>query len=101
MALAMIQAVRHPLERILQHDTSLAKQLRAAATSVALNLGEGRRRIGKDRLHFWRIAAGSADESCMCLRIATSWGFVAADDVAEALGLLDRILAICWTLTHR
>ncbi|MEM9489504.1 MAG: four helix bundle protein [Myxococcota bacterium] len=90
-----------PLIRILErHDKSLAKQLRDAASSVALNLAEGRRRVGKDRAHLWRIAAGSADEARTCLHVAEAWGYLAEDDSREALEPLDRVLAITWRLTH-
>ena len=100
ISLDVIRAVRPLLPRIERRDKGLAKQLREAASSVPLNLSEGRRRIGKDRLHFWRIAAGSADETRACLLVAEAWGFLAADDIREPLDLLDSVLAITWTLTH-
>ena len=56
----MIRSLRQAVTRLQTRDGDLAKQLRRAASSVPLNLGEGRRRAGKDRLHLWRIAGGSA-----------------------------------------
>ena len=100
ISIGVIRAVRPLLSRIEQRDKGLAKQLREAASSVPLNLSEGRRRVGKDRLHFWRIAAGSADETRACLLVSEAWGYVLPDDTKEPLDLLDSVLAITWTLTH-
>ena len=94
------RALRHPLERISLKDPDLAAQLRRAAASVPLNLAEARRRIGKDRLHQFRVAAGSADEVTACLRVAEALGYVELPSVSEALDRADRIRAIVWTLTH-
>ncbi|MEM9490570.1 MAG: four helix bundle protein [Myxococcota bacterium] len=99
-SLDFIRLLRPLVQTLERHDKCLAKQLRNAASSVALNLAEGRRRAGKDRTHFWRIAAGSADEARTCLRVAESWGYLAEDDSHEALEPLDRVLAITWRLTH-
>ena len=100
LALSLIRSLRAPLARIEQRDKGLAKQLREAAASVALNLAEGRRRAGKDRLHHFRIAAGSAEESRASLRVADAWGYVAEEAVTESLQYIDSILAITWKLTH-
>ena len=100
ISLQLIAALRTPIERLQQHDASLANQLRRAASSVPLNLSEGRRRVGRDRLHLWRIAAGSADEVLAALRVAQAWGYVEQDLVAESLALLDRVLAMLWRMTH-
>jgi four helix bundle protein len=68
---------------------------------VALNLGEGNRRRGRDRLHLWNIAAGSADELRMALRLAVAWGDLSQTQTAPALALADHVLAILWTLTRK
>jgi hypothetical protein len=34
------------------------------------------------------------------LRVAVAWGDLDEPDAAEALGLLDRVLAMLWRLTH-
>ena len=49
----------------------LADQLKRAASSVVLNLAEGNGRVGQaERRQFFRIALGSAAESCACLDLA-------------------------------
>ncbi len=100
ISLQLIAALRTPIERLQQHDAPLANQLRRAASSVPLNLSEGRRRVGKDRLHHWRIAAGSADEVRAALAVALAWGYIESESINEPLALLDRVLAMLWRMTH-
>ena len=99
VAIEIIGALKGVVMVIRQHDADLARQVVRAASSVAANVAEGNRRLGKDRLHMFRIAAGSADEVRAHLRVARAWGFI--DRQAEqALGLLDRELAMLYRLTH-
>jgi len=100
VALELIRSLREPLASIAARDPSLAQQLRRAAASVPLNLAEGRRRSGRDRIHLWRIAAGSADEVVASLRVAEAFGHLDAAAAAPALALCDRVLAMLWRLTH-
>ncbi len=98
-----LDAIRHlvaPLADIARRDPDLAQQIRRAAASMALNLGEGRRRQGRDRLHLWRVAAGSADEVVTALRVAVSFQLVNRSAVSPVLERCDRVLAITYTLTH-
>ena len=101
LSLQAVRCLRPLLVSIERHDKNLSSQLRNAASSVCFNLAEGRRRAGKDRLHLWRIAAGSADESRTALLVAEAWGYVDAQRIEEVLRLLDQVLAICWVLTRR
>jgi len=93
----VIRQVRALVAAIAACDPDLARQIRRAATSVPLNLSEGRQRAGKDRKHLWRVAAGSAAETAEALHVAVSWGYV---DAADALASLDRVRAMLWRLTH-
>ncbi len=98
-----LDAIRHlvaPLADIARRDPDLAQQIRRAAASMALNLSEGRRRVGRDRLHLWRVAAGSADEVVTALRVAESSQLVTGTAVAPVLERCDRVLAITYTLTR-
>ncbi len=95
-----IRALRQPLERIRTRDRSLFEQIRDAASSVPLNIAEGRQRIGRDRSQHYRVATGSADEARAGLRVALMWGYVSSGEVAESLQLLDRVVAMLWRLTH-
>jgi four helix bundle protein len=100
VALSVIGEIRGSVLRVRRQDGDLAKQLTRAASSIAANLAEGSRRVGKDRLHFFRIAAGSAEETRAHLRVAVAWGYLQGGDIERALGLLDRQLRLLWGLTH-
>jgi four helix bundle protein len=100
LALDAIHHLVTPLSDIARRDPDLAQQIRRAAASMALNLGEGRRRQGRDRLHLWRVAAGSADEVVTALRVAESFQLVTRAGVAPVLEQCDRVLAITYTLTR-
>lgn len=98
-ALGLVAALRPVLGQLKSADRALADQLQRAASSVVLNIAEGNRRTGKDRVQFFRIAAGSAAEVRAALEVARAWGMIGAAPAAEAG--LDRVLAMLWRLTHR
>ena len=100
VSLELIRSLEQPLACLDRRDADLAKQLRRAAASVSLNLSEGSRRQGKDRVHLWRIAAGSADEVAASLRVAEAFGYLREPASAQSLALCDRLLAMLWRLTH-
>jgi four helix bundle protein len=100
VSLEIIRALRGIVERLARKDPALVKQIRDAANSIPLNLREGRRRVGKDRLHLWRIAAGSADEIRGALDAAAAWGDIDAEAANVVFPLLDRELAMLWKMTR-
>jgi len=79
---------------------SLTDQTVRAATSVPLNLAEGAGRRGRDRVHHYRIAYGSALEARTALELLVATGTVDAAAVAIAEELLDRVAAMTWRLIH-
>ena len=89
------------LTAIRRRDRDLDKQLRRAAQSVVLNLAEGNRRRGQDRVHLFRIAAGSAAEVQAGLDIAVAWGYLSEIQADPTRDQLDQLLAVCWRLTER
>ncbi|MFT3914565.1 MAG: four helix bundle protein [Anaeromyxobacteraceae bacterium] len=99
VALTVIASLRDLRVALARRDDSLADQLSRAASSIPLNLAEGNRRVGKDRLHSFRIAAGSADEVRAALHVALAWGYVSAADAEPALRACDRLLGMLWRLT--
>jgi four helix bundle protein len=99
-SLEVVRLLRNPVQRLKFRDRGLWEQIRAAASSLPLNLAEGNRRRGADRIHHFRIAAGSADELRTALRVALAWGDLAEAEVDEALRLLDRVLAMLWGLAR-
>ena len=98
VTLELAAVLRPVLDQLARWDRDLADQTRRAASSVVLNLAEGARRTGRDRLHFYRIAAGSAAEVRAALAVARAWGNL--EPVAGVEALLDRVLAMLWRLTH-
>ncbi|HEY1694220.1 MAG TPA: four helix bundle protein, partial [Polyangiaceae bacterium] len=79
--------LRPVVAAIEAHDRDLARQLRRAATSVALNCSEGSGCSGGTRRERYRNALGSARETAACLDSALALGYVDGVDA----GLLDKI----------
>ena len=91
-----------PIEtRIRQRSASLARQLADASESIALNLGEGRLRRDGDKRRHYEMAAGSASEVTVALRIAIAKRYVSAAEVADVEAVLDRVRAMLFRLTRR
>ena len=100
VALDLVRSLKVPIAKIRAHDPSLADDLERARTSVPLNLREGRRRRGKDRLYHFNVAAGSGDEIVAALLTGEALEYVTRDDIAASLGFADRVLAMTWKMTH-
>ena len=100
ISLQTISALREPLAIIRLEDADLYRQIRRAGSSIPLNIAEGSRRVGKDRKHLWRVAAGSAAEVRVALRTALAWGDVDDVQTSRSLELLDRVSAMLWKLTR-
>ena len=96
----MIQALSGPVRELRGRDPDLHRQIKRAANSVTMNLAEGRRRTGKDRLHLWRVAAGSAAEVRTALQNSVAWGDLDAQRLEASLELLDRVIAMTWRMTR-
>ena len=84
VAIQTIETLKPVLVRVRQQDRSLEDQMRRAAASVGDNVSEGRLRVGKDRIHLWRIAAGSAAELHTSLRMAVAFGYVTTEKCSRA-----------------
>ena len=86
-----------PLEtRIRKHDPDLARRLRRAASSIALNCAEAAgSQAGNVKARF-RNALGSTYETRACLDVAEVFGYVDAN--AQLRDDLDRIGATLYRL---
>ena len=100
LAVELVSLLKPLVAKLATHDADLARQLRTAATSAPLNLAEGRRRVGRDRPHLWRIAAGSIAEVRAALEVAIAWGYLEGAETDRAVALCDRLGAITWGLTR-
>ena len=100
IALEAIRALRPIVSAVARHDSGLAKQMRDAASSIVLNLGEAQRSDPGNSRARLNTAAGSARETRSALELACAWGYVAPSSVTQAEELLDRVAAMLWRLTH-
>ena len=93
LILELLRALRPVIEKIETHDRDLGRQLKKAATSIALNTCEGSGSNGGTRRERYRNALGSARETEGCLDAAMALGYVEGVD-AELLDRLDHIQAV-------
>ena len=93
IAISLVMRVPAPLKPI-------ADQVIRAASSVPANIAEGAGRSGRDRLHHWRIAYGSAKEVDTHLQLLIGTGAVTAAAAQNAIHLFDDVRAITWRLLH-
>jgi len=100
IALEAARRLGPSLTAVRRRDRELERQMRRATQSVVLNLSEGDRRRGQDRLHLFRIAAGSAAEVRAALDLAEAWGYLSNGQAEPARDQLDQLLAVCWRLTE-
>jgi four helix bundle protein len=96
--LEMLTGLRPVMAQIEAHDRDLGRQLRRAATSVALNMQEGFGSSGGTRRERYRSALGSARETGACLDAAVALGYVDSVD-AGLLDRLDHVSAVLVKLT--
>ena len=98
VALELVRVVAPLIGRM---DPDLGQQVRKALASVPGNIGEGNRRVGRDRVYRFRIASGSADEVRVHLRTAEAFGYLGAGEIAGGVELADRVCAMLYRLTGR
>jgi len=100
LALETIATLRPLVSRIRRYDRSLAVQLVRAASSLALNLGEGEYSDPGTKRARYCNAAGSANETRTALAVAVAWGYLTVAQAEPASHRLDRVIAMLWKLTH-
>ncbi len=93
IAISLVMRVPAPLK-------SLADQVIRSASSVPANLSEGHGRLGRDRMHHWRIAYGSAKEVDTHLQLLVQAGAIDSGRARTALRLFDETRALTWRLLH-
>ena len=97
----MVQLVHHLSRTVARHHPDLARQMKRASASAALNGSEGIwAQAGKRRSRL-EDAVNSARETLMALRIAGACGYLAPEDAAGGVRMLDGVIAVLWTLAHR
>lgn len=100
LSIELIESLRPVMGPIKARDKNLEDQIRRAASSVALNIGEAQYSDPGNRRARFHTAAGSAGETLAALRVALAWGIVNATEVERAMALLKRIIPTLWKLTR-
>ena len=86
---------------IARHDPDLARQIKRAINSVALNSGEGLFARGGNRTVRIESAMNSGREVILGLRIAGAAGYLDAERATREVDAVDRIVAILYKLAYR
>lgn len=94
--LQTISDLRPSLGRIERHDRDLGRQMRRAASSIALGVAEGMYSRGRNRAARYHTALGSARETMACLEVAVAMGYL---DIADPT-VLDALARIVGTLVR-
>jgi len=100
-SLGVIAQVAELGVRIGRKDPDLARQMRRAAPSIALNIAEGETALGGNRRARFDTAMGSAKETCACLEVAVAMGYLQQTDIDDAVNGLGRIVATLASLNRR
>ena len=98
VALSVTADAARIAETINRQDSDLARQLRRAATSVALNIAEGSYSQGKNRRARYFNALGSARETLACIEVAAAAQFATQDP--EVTLRLNHIIGTLVRLTR-
>ena len=97
--LSVVRTAGEVAKRIAGHDRDLARQLRRAASSVALNAAEASGVRGGSRRQRHATALGSAMEVRACFDVAVALGYITTID-AKATDELDHVVATLFKLTR-
>ena len=94
--LEVVKELRPVVGQIERCDADLARQMRRAMCSVALNTAEGMGSRGKLRSVRYHSALGSMQETMACVDVGTALGYLESVDAA----LVDRMKRITGTLVR-
>jgi four helix bundle protein len=96
VVLQMIREAAPVADAIERHDRDLARQMRRALTSVALNTAEGAGSLAGHKQQRYQTALGSVREVQGCIDAAKALRYIKQVDP----GLLDRIDHVTATLVR-
>ena len=94
--LGVVGELKPVMAKIGEQDPDLARQMRRAASSVALNTAEGMYSGGRNKGARYQNALGSMRETLSCIEVGAALGYVENIDA----GLEDRIHKIIGTLAR-
>ena len=91
--LQYVRRMRPVVKAIERHDADLARQIKKALGSMALNTAEGQRQRGGKGRNRFDDAMGSTDESRACHQFADAIGYLEADqDLIEEASRIAKVL---------
>jgi four helix bundle protein len=96
VVLEMVAEAAGIAEQIERRDRDLARQMRRAAASVALNTAEGMANLGGHKRQRYQTALGSAREVMACVDVAKAMRYVGDIDAA----ILDHMNHVIATLVR-
>ena len=100
VVLEMVGGAARIAEEIERRDSDLARQMRRAAASVALNTAEGMGNTAGHKRQRYQTALGSAREVMACVDVAKAMRYVAKVD-ADTLDRMDHVIATLAKLVYR
>jgi four helix bundle protein len=99
VVLEMIAGAAKIAEEIELRDSDLARQMRRAAASVALNTAEGMGSTAGHKRQRYQTALGSAREVMACVDVAKAMRYIGQVDAAT-LDQMDHVIATLTKLVH-
>ena len=100
VVLEMVGEAATIAEQIERRDGDLARQMRRAAASVALNTAEGSASTAGHKRQRYQTALGSAREVMACVDVAKAMRYIVDID-ADVLDRMDQVIATLTRLVYR
>jgi len=101
ISISTVASMRTIVLNIEKRDRDLARQIRRAMSSVALNLGEAEGNDAGNRRARLHTALGSARETRVGLQLASAWGYIEHEELEPIERTLDRICALTFGMLRR
>jgi len=96
--LDIIRCLREVIVAFEKRDPDLARQLKRASSSVALNIAEGNGSRGRNRGARFHTALGSMRETLACVEVGQALGYI--DDLPDLARQIDRICGALYALAR-
>jgi four helix bundle protein len=97
-ALEVIRSLRDVVAVFEKRDPDLARQLKRASSSVALNIAEANGSRGRNRGARFHTALGSMRETLACVDVGQALGYI--DPNPTLAHKIDRICGALYTLAR-
>jgi four helix bundle protein len=98
VSLELVRELSRVVVALNRYDRDLANQLHRAASSICLNLAEGRERMGGDQRRCYETAHGSMSEVRAALDATEAWGWPVR--MGRSRAVLDRLGGLLFGLVR-